>query len=307
MTSMTTQLARQALATLLIFSAACATPESAPGSTVLSLSIDPTFVEVEKLEPTAGERSLGTSVSIDDDWAVAGTASGEVFLYERGNGGQWPQKQKLSGSNDVDNFGNRVSISGAYLLVGASLEDDRAQDADAAYIFERDNAGLWTEKQKLRPQKLHPSDELQNKQFGAAVSVSGDYAIVGARGSEGGAGAAYIFERDSTGMWTEKQKLAVTSGAFADILGFSVSIDGDRAVRRFFSSATTLACGAKSRNFWRPAVRPSIPSALLRAFVANTRSWAPRSTSTQATVRAPPMSLNCAGRWVGRAPTTNSA
>ena len=46
----------------------------------------------------------------------------------------------------------------------------------------------WTQQQKLTASEA-ASDDL----FGISVSVSGDYAVVGARGDNSDAGSAYIF------------------------------------------------------------------------------------------------------------------
>jgi hypothetical protein len=69
-------------------------------------------------------------------------------------------------------------------------------------------------------QKVWASDYNTNDEFGFSVSISGDYAIVGARNN----GAAYIFYR-SGGVWAEQQKL--TGGID---FGSSVGICGDYAI-----------------------------------------------------------------------------
>lgn len=75
----------------------------------------------------------------------------------------------------------------------------------------------------------HGGDE-----FGAAVSISGDYAIVGSYRHGGlnaldGQGAAYIFYR-SNGNWIQQARLQAADGITEDWFGVSVSIDGDYAV-----------------------------------------------------------------------------
>ncbi len=85
-----------------------------------------------------------------------------------------------------------VSISGDRAIVGALLEDTGGSRAGAAYIFERDGSGTWSEVQKIQA-----SDKEADDFFGRSVSISGDRAIVGAEGEDTGgslAGAAYIFE-----------------------------------------------------------------------------------------------------------------
>ena len=80
-----------------------------------------------------------------------------------------------------DRFGTAVSLSGDYAIVGAKNEDpDGADNAGAAYIYKRDGTtGVWGDEQKIVA-----SDKQANDIFGESVSISGDYAIVGARGDD---------------------------------------------------------------------------------------------------------------------------
>jgi hypothetical protein len=89
-----------------------------------------------------------------------------------------------------------VSISGDYAIVGAYAEDAAgAINTGAAYIFYRNEDGNdnWGEVTKLTA-----SDAEAHDNFGYSVSISGYYAIVGARYEDAGgtnAGAAYLFYR----------------------------------------------------------------------------------------------------------------
>ena len=65
-----------------------------------------------------------------------------------------------------------------------------------------------------------------------SISVSGDYAIVGAFAENAGntsAGAAYIFRRDGT-TWVEETRLVSPNPEFYGYFGHSVAIDGDYAI-----------------------------------------------------------------------------
>lgn len=77
--------------------------------------------------------------------------------------------------------------------------------------------------------KLTASDGRAGDRFGCSVSISGDYAIVGAYGDDGynpDCGAAYIFKREGA-SWIEQAKIeAVGEGRF----GSSVCISEDFAV-----------------------------------------------------------------------------
>jgi hypothetical protein len=70
-------------------------------------------------------------------------------------------------------------------------------------------------------------------EFGSAVSVSGDTAVIGVPrdNAAGGleAGSAYVFVRSGT-TWTEQARLTAADGAALDWFGYSVSVSGDTAV-----------------------------------------------------------------------------
>lgn len=86
--------------------------------------------------------------------------------------------------------------------------------------------------------KLTASDRAQGANFGYSISISGDYAIVGApkdpSDASGGnildeAGAAYIF-KNNAGTWSLAQKIAASDRADYDYFGWSVAMSGDYAV-----------------------------------------------------------------------------
>jgi len=198
--------------------------------------------EVAKLSASDGQifALFGISVSISDDRAIVGARQhkdvlgqviGSAYIFERDLSGSWSEVSKLLASDAAagDIFGDSVSISDDRAIVGAFGNDDAGAISGSAYIFERDSGGSWSEVSKLLA-----SDAAAGDQFGFSVSISGDRAIVGAdRVSNAGevtAGAAYIFERDSGGSWSEVAKLLASDAAAGDHFGFSVSISGDTAI-----------------------------------------------------------------------------
>lgn len=138
--------------------------------------------------------------------------------------GVWIERLKLTASDSGygDTFGEAVSISGNYAVIGAPYKDESGESAGAAYIFKRNESDPnWTEQLKLIA-----SDGAAEDFFGISVSISGSYAIVGAylddaRGTN--SGSAYIFRRNGT-SWVEQQKLLASDGATGDLFGGSVSI-----------------------------------------------------------------------------------
>ena len=108
-----------------------------------------------------------------------------------------------------------MSISGDYAIVGATGDDDKASDSGSAYIFERDPNGNWNGNWGEKKQKLLASDGWPEDRFGGSVSISGNYALIGAIGDDdkgSHSGSAYLFERDPSGNWTEKKKLLASEG-----------------------------------------------------------------------------------------------
>ena len=80
--------------------------------------------------------------------------------------------------------------------------------------------------------KLTAPDAQRGDQFGLAVAVQGNIAVVGApnEASAGfGTGAAYVFEKTTTG-WQLHQKLVAHDPSPSSFFGTSVAIDGDRIV-----------------------------------------------------------------------------
>ena len=120
-----------------------------------------------------------------------GSNSGSAYVF-RDNSAGWVQEGKLlpSDGDDGDSFGHSVSISGSTAVIGAFWDDDNGGQSGSAYVFLHDGAG-WVEDAKLLP-----SDGDADDLFGCSVSVSGNTAVIGARGDDDNgdsSGAAYIF------------------------------------------------------------------------------------------------------------------
>jgi len=90
-----------------------------------------------------------------------------------------------------------------------------------------DNSGNWEEQDKLTA-----SDGAMDDRFGSAVSIDGDYAIVGTNLNDDNgqnSGSAYIYTRSGT-SWSQQDILTPSDGGTNDEFGWSVSIDGDYAI-----------------------------------------------------------------------------
>ena len=82
---------------------------------------------------------------------------------------------------------------------------------------------------QVRRDKLTASDGAAGDEFGFAVAVDGDTAVVGAYGDDGYQGAAYVFTRQS-GAWSQVAKLTASDGAGSAHFGASIAVDGDTIV-----------------------------------------------------------------------------
>ena len=76
--------------------------------------------------------------------------------------------------------------------------------------------------------KITASDAAPEHIFGYAVSLDGDYAVVG-QGFHANNGTAYIFKRTGT-EWTQEAQLLASDGFPGNAFGYSVAISGDTAL-----------------------------------------------------------------------------
>ncbi|GHB58151.1 T9SS type A sorting domain-containing protein [Persicitalea jodogahamensis] len=188
-----------------------------------------TWGQVKKLtasDATIGG-SFGVSVSVSGEYAIVG-ASGKnaAYVYRKDQDGTdtWGQVKKLTASDAAsgDGFGVSVSVSGEHAIVGAIGKDSYR---GAAYFFKKDQDGTWGNQQKITA-----SDAAIGNSFGYSVSISGEYAIVGAQYKDSGRGAAYTFRKDQNGTWGNEQKLTASDAANGDQFGASVSVSGEHAI-----------------------------------------------------------------------------
>ena len=119
-------------------------------------------------------------------------------------------------------FGYSVALDGNRALVGAP---GRNGGKGAAYIFDL-SGGNWTEPADISLGTFGVSGDF----FGESVALDGSRALVGAYGRDGFRGAAYMFDL-SGGNWTETADISLgTFGVSGDVFGFSVALDGSRAL-----------------------------------------------------------------------------
>lgn len=232
----------------------------------------------------ATEDAFGVAVAVDGDTVLVGAkgallagdtgnATGLAYVFTRASNGTWTQDATLRVQNRAqgDEFGSSVALEGDTALIGAQraargVAPTIIPAVGSAYVFTRVN-GVWGETEAAT---LESSDGAQDDIFGLDVSLSGDTALISARGDDDTGpndGAAYIFTRNNdTWNTTEEIKLRATSpSAFADFFGDSVAVNGDVALVGATDQAGT---GGAVYVFCRSASGWSAASTILPPFGA---------------------------------------
>ena len=180
---------------------------------------------------SSSENEFGYAVAITDDMAVVGSRqddrrginAGSVYVYasqtdDKGES-RW-DKQSILTANDPAigaQFGHAFAVDEDTIIVGAHSMDDFGIDSGAAYLFVR-TSNVWNQQAKITGKDLTTGDL-----FGYSVALDGDLAIVGAHGTNQGAGAAFVFARENA-IWTQQAKLEVNDPTLGDAFGYSVAI-----------------------------------------------------------------------------------
>ncbi len=116
----------------------------------------------------------------------------------------WYQQTRLATTDPV-------AVSGNTLLVGAQV-----------YV---QSGGVWNKQATLKP-----GDSSADFEFGAAVAIDGDTAVVADPsqnvGSNSRQGAVYVFTRNG-GTWTKQAEIKASDGTSLATFGYAVAISGN--------------------------------------------------------------------------------
>ena len=207
------------------------------------LSFSQNQYNLYNIYPSDGDYSdlFGASVSIDDSIAIIGSVadddlgnySGSAYLFKLDPENHvWEQLVKLNASDgeNRDEFGQSVSISKLYAVVGAPGEEENGNNTGAVYIFYKNQHGnnKWGQIQKIKaPDKNDFSD------FGCSVSISDEFLFIGSRlDDEIGldVGSVYVFQKELDTLWKFIKKIVPSDAVHHRHFGTSVSISGDYLV-----------------------------------------------------------------------------
>ncbi|MBN2445754.1 MAG: hypothetical protein JXO22_03460, partial [Phycisphaerae bacterium] len=168
----------------------------------------------DECDLTAGTSQDTTDNGIPDECETPACAATETAkaIPSEGSGG--------------DYFGSALAVSGNVAVIGAYGDDDRGNNAGAAYVYRR-GATAWE-----REAKLLASDGASIDLAGRSVDIDGDSAIMGAYQDDdlgSASGSAYVFHFDGSN-WSQQAKLLPSDGVASDYFGYAVAIDGDTAI-----------------------------------------------------------------------------
>ncbi len=185
---------------------------------------------------TSQDDQFGGTIAMSGNYAIvgayqeddtSGTDSGKAYIFNVTTGQLlWTLNNPNAYDTSAnDYFASSLAISGNYAIVGAYAEDDSGGfTSGKAYIYNVTTGQLlWT------LNNPNPFSTSNNDQFGGSVSISGNYAIVGAY-VEADGGKAYIYNV-TTGqlLWTLDDP-NVYSTSIGDSFGWSVGISDNYVI-----------------------------------------------------------------------------
>ena len=199
-----------------------------------------TWVQTQKLVANDGAAfdNFGLSVAMEGPTIVVGSpvamidgkfGQGAVYRFARING-TWTQVQKLVADDGAsgDSFGESVALNNQVALVGAyNAAVNGHFGQGAAYIFTR-TAGML-----VQSQKLTASDGASFDNFGNAVALDGNRALIGADvatvDGHTSQGKAYLFTA-SAGTWTQAETFVSSDGTTDDFFGAALALEPGTAL-----------------------------------------------------------------------------
>jgi hypothetical protein len=179
----------------------------------------------------------GRTVAIDSTHAIVGafgeddaggTTSGKAYIFSVATGALVHTLDNPNGygTSANDGFGQAVAISGNYAIVGAQDEQDAGgSQSGKAYIFNVATGALLHTLDNPNPAGTSATD-----QFGNAVSIEGDYAVVSARYEDTYSGRVYIFDVTTGTLIKTLVNPNANSGTTDDMFGYSLAMSGNSII-----------------------------------------------------------------------------
>jgi hypothetical protein len=235
---------------------------------------DPLTLQQTITNPTPANDLFGQSISLSGGRALVGaqlddtggTDTGRAYLFNPATGALLqtfanPNPGGLPTSVPSDAFGLRVSLSGNLALIGAQTDESGTtfQNSGTAYLFDATTGAL------LRT-FANPTPAASDN-FGRAVAVHGNLALISATGDDVGASNAGVAHLFNTATGNFVRTFTNPTPASGDNFGFEVALFGNRALISTINDDTAVlnagaaylfdtTTGALVHTFLNPTPQP---------------------------------------------------
>jgi len=188
---------------------------------------------VESIHPPRNRFGGRFGESVDGDGTVLAVGApldiGWAIVYHQESDGTYTIESTLAPPSDLENiysrFGASLAVSGDNILVGAPWPEASSSESPGAVVYTRNPDATWSEHTML-----DVGSAGFHSQFGNAVALHDDIAVVGARADDpagGNSGSTVIYRYSpSADMWTIEHELRGWDVASSDFYGTSVAASG---------------------------------------------------------------------------------
>lgn len=174
-----------------------------------------TWAQSDKLTASnsAVSDNFGASVSLENNTILVGAPftdsslkdSGSVYVFTK-SGNQWLESAEIKQDKPLLNgeFGTEAKISNGEVMIGAYRDNS---NKGAVYTFTH-NGVKWEQKQRITialNESVHFGKTFEFKD--GLLVVNSPNSIINGLSA---AGAIYIFEKSSNGLWEQKERLTLT-------------------------------------------------------------------------------------------------
>lgn len=164
---------------------------------------------------------FGRYVALSDSVAaVTSSGTGEVEFFER-SGSTWSRTTIVNNGGSLG-FGSALDVCDDYIIVG-----------DSSYASDDGLVRIYHKNVTWAPYLIPAPNASNYERFGISVSISGNYAAVGADKHDSGnldSGIVYIYQKSDTNTWTQVQTLTTASEPMNGNFGRSLKMRGNSLI-----------------------------------------------------------------------------
>ena len=185
---------------------------------------------------------FGSSLAYDGTNLYVGAGANRVFVYRK-QGTNWVHATTVTSQMAGDTmarFSNAIAAGNGWLLIGRPANNMVGRGgftppprpgaprlaSGAVYAFQRNNDGSYS----YRTTITHTDSVTAGDNFGAALAMRGNTALIGAYGHANRAGVVYEYAVDASGNWVQRRSFAPTGVGSNDAFGSQIAIHDNHAV-----------------------------------------------------------------------------